>query len=408
MPAGLPSRRAVHAPPRTHWPTPRGETVRMGMPYLPMLLSPAPSPPTGERWVHEPKLDGWRCLAQVSGQKVRLWSRSGHDWSRLLPELRCLANLGDMVLDGELVAAGPNGRADFELLGARMMGPAKDVPVCLYVFDALAVGGKELVDRTWLDRRAVLDGLDLSDRTDGLARCTVWTSDGTAMHEATGTTGAEGTVSKRRDSLYRAGRSRHWLKAKHSVTRTFDVVGWRPRPLPAPPSSYWADRGRTNRWSGGSRRAQGAAGSPGRAPRTLRAGEVRRRRHAPDGTPHCDGAVQLSHADVRAAARGRCQCCAAGRRLSSSTPVGLVARKSFKHRRCPFFVLWCPSRRAPAEHRNGPFCLWSLATPKSILGTPQRVERGRYRRVHRGPSVRPSEPSSGLGGMEHPAYLCRL
>jgi bifunctional non-homologous end joining protein LigD len=107
--------------------------------------------------VHEPKLDGWRCLAQVSAGKVHLWSRSGHDWSRLVPELGCLAALGDIVLDGELVAAGPDGRADFELLGARMMGPAHHVPVCLYAFDALSIGGRELVDRLWLERRAVLD-----------------------------------------------------------------------------------------------------------------------------------------------------------------------------------------------------------------------------------------------------------
>jgi hypothetical protein len=76
------------------------------MPYQPRLLTSVSSPPPGDRWVHEPKLDGWRCMAQVSAKKVRLWSRSGHDWSRLHPELACLTKLGDIVLDGELVAVG--------------------------------------------------------------------------------------------------------------------------------------------------------------------------------------------------------------------------------------------------------------------------------------------------------------
>jgi ATP-dependent DNA ligase len=57
---------------------------------------------------------------------------------------------------------------------------------------------------------------------------TIRTADGTATHQATATTGAEGTVSKRRDSPYMGGRSRHWRKANHSVTRTFDVLAWRP------------------------------------------------------------------------------------------------------------------------------------------------------------------------------------
>ena len=37
------------------------------MPYQPMLLGRALSPPTGESWVHEPELDGWRCIAEVNG-----------------------------------------------------------------------------------------------------------------------------------------------------------------------------------------------------------------------------------------------------------------------------------------------------------------------------------------------------
>ncbi len=60
------------------------------------------------------------------------------------------------------------------------------------------------------------------------ARPTLVSSDGKAMHEATAAIGAEGTVSKAVRSVYRAGRSRYWLKAKHSTTETFQVAGWRP------------------------------------------------------------------------------------------------------------------------------------------------------------------------------------
>jgi ATP-dependent DNA ligase len=52
--------------------------------------------------------------------------------------------------------------------------------------------------------------------------------DGNAMHLATAAIGAEGTVSKAVRSVYRAGRSRHWTKTKHSRTEVFQVAGWRP------------------------------------------------------------------------------------------------------------------------------------------------------------------------------------
>ena len=92
------------------------------IPYQPMLLSSAPCPPAGDRWVHEPNLDGWRCIAQVQDGKVRLWAREGLEWSPLLPELSCLADLGDLVLDGELVALSPDGRPDLDLLSTHMTG----------------------------------------------------------------------------------------------------------------------------------------------------------------------------------------------------------------------------------------------------------------------------------------------
>ncbi len=204
----------------------------MPAPYRLMLLSSTPGPPAGEGYVHEAKLDGWRFCAEVTGRRVRLWSRGGHDWAARLPELESLSSLGDVVLDGEMVVATPDGRADFELLTTRLSrrrgDPTAAVPVSLYVFDVLCRHGRDLRDRPWRERRAVLDNLGLAELTDGVARATVVSADGNAMHEATADIGAEGMVSKAVRSQYRAGRSRYWLKTKHSTTAIFQVAGWRP------------------------------------------------------------------------------------------------------------------------------------------------------------------------------------
>jgi bifunctional non-homologous end joining protein LigD len=181
--------------------------------------------------VHEAKLDGFRCLAQVKSNQLRLWSRAGGEWVNRLEELAGLALLGDVVLDGEVAVLAADGRADFDLLAARVHGPrhaADGQPVTFFVFDVLQLDGRELSNKPWLDRRAILDGLDLATPTGGAARPTLWTEGGTAMFEATRSVRAEGTVSKRTDSPYRPGRSLHWRKAKHKVVETLQLVGWRP------------------------------------------------------------------------------------------------------------------------------------------------------------------------------------
>jgi hypothetical protein len=51
----------------------------------------------------------------------------------------------------------------------------------------------------------------------------------------------EGTVCKRRAAAYRPGRSRFWVKVKHSTTGTFDVQGWRPATASHPAELLLAD-----------------------------------------------------------------------------------------------------------------------------------------------------------------------
>jgi bifunctional non-homologous end joining protein LigD len=198
-----------------------------------MLLTSTPAPPAGDGWIHEPKVDGWRFVAEISDGRARLWSRGGHDWAPKLPELESLTRLGDVVLDSEMIVVTPDGRADFELLTTRLNrrpgDPTPGAPVSLYVFDILRHHGQDVRSRPWSERRAILEDLGLAERTEGAACPTVVSPDGNAMHQATADIGAEGTVSKAVRSFYRGGRrSRFWLKAKHSRTDTFQVAGWRP------------------------------------------------------------------------------------------------------------------------------------------------------------------------------------
>ena len=54
----------------------------------PLSPSAAPRPPTGDDWLHEPKWDGFRFQVVKDGSDVRLYSKSGADYSNKLPGMR--------------------------------------------------------------------------------------------------------------------------------------------------------------------------------------------------------------------------------------------------------------------------------------------------------------------------------
>jgi ATP dependent DNA ligase domain len=53
---------------------------RLPVGFIPPCLPPkAVQPPSGERWLHEIKHDGFRVIARKDGKHVRLYSRPGND-----------------------------------------------------------------------------------------------------------------------------------------------------------------------------------------------------------------------------------------------------------------------------------------------------------------------------------------
>lgn len=199
-----------------------------------MLAAPTDRVPTGPQWVHEVKWDGIRVLADVRDGQVRLYSRTERDITHAFPELAGLGGLfEDMLLDGEVVAlrAGvPSFAGLMERFG--VAGPAKAAqlaarrPVTFMVFDLLRLYGVDLRARSFADRRATLERLEL---TGGPWQVPPVFSDGEALLAATAEQGLEGIVSKRQAAPYAAGvRSPDWLKKPHRSTVSVVIGGWRP------------------------------------------------------------------------------------------------------------------------------------------------------------------------------------
>ncbi|PZM78011.1 MAG: ATP-dependent DNA ligase [Candidatus Melainabacteria bacterium] len=201
----------------------------------PMLASMAEEPFSKEGWVFEPKFDGIRAIAYVSGGDVKILSRRGLDLTSRYPELieSLEKNKNDIVLDGEIVAFDEKGRTSFQLLqqasGLRGRGALdrskKNIPIRFYVFDILSVDGKKTIAKPLTDRKALLKRylVESNDvrRVDDLG------TDGNKAFLACMENGLEGVIAKKVDSLYLPGkRVPTWLKLKAAKTSEFLVCGY--------------------------------------------------------------------------------------------------------------------------------------------------------------------------------------
>ena len=88
-----------------------------------LVPSSATHPPKGDGWLHEPKWDGFRFQIIKDGSDVRLYSKSGADYSNKLPGMRkTFAELPtkSAILDGELCLIELGGGAHFYRLMHQM------------------------------------------------------------------------------------------------------------------------------------------------------------------------------------------------------------------------------------------------------------------------------------------------
>lgn len=202
--------------------------------------------PRGPGWAYEVKWDGVRVLAETGAGRLR--ARSGNEVTAAYPELAGLRELGDAVLDGEVVVMA-DGVPSFEALaermhvrdGARAARLAARSPVTFVVFDVLALEGHDLTRTPWSERRAALEELELPDR---VLLSPVY-PDLDDLWQVTAEHGLEGVVAKRRSARYQPGRrSPDWVKVTHRATRTAAVVGWRAEHAATGPRAPGAERGR--------------------------------------------------------------------------------------------------------------------------------------------------------------------
>ncbi|MET4418310.1 RNA ligase family protein [Bradyrhizobium sp. RT3a] len=179
--------------------------------------------PAGPDWIHEIKHDGYRLIVQRDGDRVRLFTRNGHDWTDRYPRIvEAALNLrtARFVIDGEAVLLDADGVSDFNALHSRR----HDASVRLYAFDVLVADGNDLRKLPLTLRKSDLARL-LARPVDGIQLAPFEQGEvGPDLFRHACKLGFEGLVSKHRDSWYRAGRSEQWIKVKNRAHRAFSRV----------------------------------------------------------------------------------------------------------------------------------------------------------------------------------------
>ena len=97
----------------------------------PCLPTGARSAPSGPQWAYEIKHDGFRFICWRAGDRVRVFSRTGHEWSAQLPAIAAALQtlpVHSVILDGEGVICGPDGISNSTACALCLAGRAR--PMC--------------------------------------------------------------------------------------------------------------------------------------------------------------------------------------------------------------------------------------------------------------------------------------
>ena len=199
----------------------------------PQLATLVDDVPTGNGWMHEIKFDGYRAMVAAKGEDVRIYTRSGKDWTdKFGPLVESVAaiDLPSCLIDGEIVAYDAKGNPDFSALQNVLKrghgSQSKSDALALHAFDLLELDGEDLAKLSNIERKERLDAL-LATAEPPIHVADHVIGAGEKLYEAMCKAGQEGIIAKKIDAPYRHARSKAWLKVKCTRRQEFVIVGWK-------------------------------------------------------------------------------------------------------------------------------------------------------------------------------------
>jgi len=190
----------------------------------PALATAITKVPSGNRWIHEIKFDGYRVQVHLANEASKIFTRRGHDWTSRFKKVAhdvWHIKAKSAIIDGEIVVPAADGTTDFSVLQNELKGSS--TKIVLVAFDLLFLNGRDLRKEPLVRRKEELK--KLIDGTD-VQFSQGFDVDGGEMFAHACKLGLEGVVSKVVDSPYSSGRLNAWVKKTCAQRETLVIAGF--------------------------------------------------------------------------------------------------------------------------------------------------------------------------------------
>lgn len=204
-------------------------------PVIPMEPKSSEVIPEGQGWIAQIKWDGVRILTYYDGKNIRLYNRKRHERTYHYPELKDISTYckaSSVILDGEIIALGTDGKPSFHEVmrrdGIRRIDRVeqicKTVPITYMIFDIL------YADSEWVNNLPLKARIELLNKII-IPRPNIQPvashEDGAALFNIIKNYGMEGIVLKQKNSPYLIGEKKDlWLKVKNYRDLIAVVAGY--------------------------------------------------------------------------------------------------------------------------------------------------------------------------------------
>jgi bifunctional non-homologous end joining protein LigD len=191
-------------------------------PYRPQLALLVKTPPEGDEWLHELKLDGYRIGVAIERGHVTLLSRREKEWTDAFPSVVAAARklpVKSALFDGELAGVLPDGRTSMHAMDGGSLG--------YFAFDILHLDGEDLTPLPLLERKRHLRRALGAKPPPPFRYVDHVQGRGGAFFDEACRMQIEGIVSKLASSPYRSNaRNATWQKIKCSQRQEFVIGGY--------------------------------------------------------------------------------------------------------------------------------------------------------------------------------------
>lgn len=183
--------------------------------------------PKSNDWLYEIKYDGYRIIAFIENNNVKLITRNGKNFTsyfkNIANSLALWSENRAVILDGEIVITDENGRTDFQLLQNHIK--RSNFEPTYIVFDILALNGKDLRKKPLIERKEILENL-IKIIPKNICYSEHIQGNGEQAFVAACNLNLEGIIGKKINSIYSGTRDRNWIKLKCRLRQEFVVGGY--------------------------------------------------------------------------------------------------------------------------------------------------------------------------------------